>query len=190
MTVINLDNVGRCDHTYLYHIINNYDNLTDITIFLPGSGNMGAKLNKIKNLIQFIKKHNSAIFLSNEQYTNVKDDLYNFTLDYWSASHGQNRDINPESKLEISKIRPFGKWYECYFNDIHIHHVSYWGIFSVDKRDILQHSKEYYESLIVQLSNSSNPEVGHYIERSWGAVFYPMNNTLPLYKQILKCITE
>ena len=142
MTVINLDNVGRCDHTYLYHIINNYDNLTDITIFLPGSGNMGAKLNKIKNLIQFIKKHNSAIFLSNEQYTNVKDDLYNFTLDYWSASHGQNRDINPESKLEISKIIPFGKWYECYFNDIHIHQVSYWGIFSVDKRDIFMSRKD------------------------------------------------
>jgi hypothetical protein len=27
------------------------------------------------------------------------------------------------------------------------------------------------------LETSSNPEVGHYIERSWAAIFYPMNNT-------------
>ena len=30
---INLDNVGRESHTYLYHIIENYDNLSDKTIF-------------------------------------------------------------------------------------------------------------------------------------------------------------
>ena len=32
-----LDNVGRCDHTYLYHIIKHYDNLSDINIFIPAS---------------------------------------------------------------------------------------------------------------------------------------------------------
>ena len=29
--IINLDNVGRESHTYLYHVINNYNNLSDIT---------------------------------------------------------------------------------------------------------------------------------------------------------------
>ena len=33
--VFNLENIGRCDHTYLFHIIENYDNLADITVFLP-----------------------------------------------------------------------------------------------------------------------------------------------------------
>jgi hypothetical protein len=46
--IINLDNVGRCDHTYLYHIINNYDNLSEHTIFLPGSSNMITKYTKAK----------------------------------------------------------------------------------------------------------------------------------------------
>ena len=41
--VINLLNVGRCDHTYLYHIVKNYDNLSSILIFLPGSLNMKKK---------------------------------------------------------------------------------------------------------------------------------------------------
>jgi hypothetical protein len=178
MTIINIDNVGRCDHTYLYHIINNYNNLADITIFLPGSGNIDYKISKIKHLLQLIQEHNKAVFLHNSYYNNIKDNLYNFTLDEWSASDIQNKNLNPESKLELSDIRPFGKWYEHYFNDIKIQHVTHFGIFSIAKEDILQHSKEYYENLIKQLSNSSNPEAGHYFERAWAAVFYPMNNTL------------
>lgn len=178
MTIINLDNVGRCDHTYLYHIINNYSKLSNITIFLPGSGNIDVKMSKIKNLLHLIKKYNRAIFLPNGHFNNVKEDLYNFTLDHWVSSDISNKSLNPESNLELSKIRPFGKWFEYYFNDIQIHHVTYQGIFSVDKKDVLQHSKEYYEHLIKQLSNTSNPEVGHYFERAWCAVFYPMNNTL------------
>ena len=35
--IISLENVGKCDHTYLYHIIENYNNLADINVFLPGS---------------------------------------------------------------------------------------------------------------------------------------------------------
>ena len=31
--IINLKNVGRESHTYLYHIVNNYDNLAKNTIF-------------------------------------------------------------------------------------------------------------------------------------------------------------
>ena len=41
--IIQLDNVGRCDHTYLYHIVHNYTHLADITIFLPGSNDIDYK---------------------------------------------------------------------------------------------------------------------------------------------------
>jgi len=37
--IINLPNVGRNPHTVFYHIINNYDKLCPVTIFLPGSFN-------------------------------------------------------------------------------------------------------------------------------------------------------
>ena len=33
-----LDNVGRESHTYLYHIVNNWDSLADWTVFFQGSG--------------------------------------------------------------------------------------------------------------------------------------------------------
>ena len=35
--IISLPNIGKCDHTYLTHIISNYDILSDITLFLPAS---------------------------------------------------------------------------------------------------------------------------------------------------------
>ena len=35
--ILTLPNVGRESHTYLHHIIKNYDTLPDIIIFLPGS---------------------------------------------------------------------------------------------------------------------------------------------------------
>ena len=34
--IINLNNYGRESHTYLYHIINNYDTLTEYNIFFQG----------------------------------------------------------------------------------------------------------------------------------------------------------
>ena len=37
--IYNIKNIGQHTHTYLYHIINNYDRLSDIiTIFMLGSG--------------------------------------------------------------------------------------------------------------------------------------------------------
>jgi len=35
--IVKLENIGRCDHTFLYHIIENYDNLSNIVVFFPGS---------------------------------------------------------------------------------------------------------------------------------------------------------
>jgi len=176
--VINTKNVGRCDHTYLYHIIQNYDNLADITIFLPGSVALGPKLPKARDLLNKIKNKKSAVFANASRFNNVKSELYDFTLDSWAATDSANLELNPESELELSKIRPFGKWFENKFGDIVITHVVLQAIFSVAKNDILQHPKQYYENLITGLSNSSNPEEGHYFERSWEAVFYPMNHTL------------
>ena len=172
-----LENVGRCDHTYLYHIVNNYDNLAEITVFLPGSCNMQIKKEKATRLLENIEKSKTAIFISDTTHKNVKTDLYDFTLDEWVSSDESNKSINAESSLDKSKIRPFGKWYESNFGDSVVKHVTYLGIYSVSKHDILQHPLEHYKNLMIQLETSSNPEVGHYMERSWAAVFHPMNNT-------------
>ena len=176
--IIKLDNVGKCDHTYLYHIIHNYDNLKDITIFLPGSCNMDNKIAKTRKLLKEIEAKNTAIFLSDNKFNNLHTQMYDFHLNEWSTSNAQNRAINSETTLKKSEYRPFGLWFKKYFGNTIVNNVTYMGIFSISKNDILQKPKDYYENLIQQLSDHSNPEEGHYFERAWEAVFYPLTTTI------------
>ena len=50
--IINLKNVGRESHTWLYHIVNNYNKLDDINIFLQGRiDDLGVWYSKIQTTI-------------------------------------------------------------------------------------------------------------------------------------------
>ena len=172
--IINLPNVGRCDHTYIYHIVNNYNNLAPITIFFPGSidGMEPKKQNAIK-ILRNIKKYKTAIFLGTKS-ENIKKQFNNFTLDNWSCSDSSNVKLNSESKLCPALIRPFGKWFQYHFGDIVVKYWCIYGIFSMHKLDIIKHPIERYQKLLSAVARHSNPEVGHYIERSWAAIFHPL----------------
>ena len=171
--IVDLKNVGRCDHTYLYHIINNYDNLDDITIFLPGSLDMINKKIFAVDLINKILEYNKGVILTQKFIKIFNKNLYNFEVNNYNATYGKNKELNPEKKIYKSTIRPFGKWYEDKFKNFNIEYTMQFGIFSVDKKDILQFNKEYYNKFLIDVSNSSNPEAGHYIEKSWVSIFNP-----------------
>jgi hypothetical protein len=179
--IIDLNNFGKCDHTYLKHIINNYNNLKDITVFLPGSIDLKYKKEKAIKLLNYIEKYDSAIFLSKSK-ENIKNKYYNFFLDNWITSSKANRDIINlnNKKLKKSSIRPFGKWFENKFGNINVNCHTQWGIFSIDKKDIIQNDISWYKNLISELDDHINPEVGHFIERGWCAIFYPLNYTMIL----------
>lgn len=175
--IINIQNIGREGHTYLYHIIENYDNLPNINIFLPGSinSNIDLKYNKSKEmLINIINSNFSIACFIGYRYMCLKTQFENFHMNNYSSSTLENFKKNNESALTICKIRPYGKWYNYFFGNIQTHWYSGCGIFSIDKRDIIQHNKERYKLFIKTLEISSNPEAGHYIERSWGAMFFPL----------------
>ena len=176
---IKLSNVGRESHTYLYHIINNYDNLAEITVFLPGSVNTNVynKWKRANMLMNKLDSHNSSIFIGAE-HDNVRDELYDFKMDDYNSTNPSNNTLNPETKLQLSSIRPYGLWYDKHFSGIDVTYISYSGIFALSREHILQNPKSYYENLIHELSMSSNPEAGHYFERSWVAIFYPTPNAL------------
>lgn len=174
--IITLPNVGKCDHTYLYHIINSYNNLSDIVVFFPGSLDLKYKRKIAVKLLNEISLRDNAIFISLNQY-DIKKVHYNFKLNHYKTAHQKNKCKNGESLLKKSSIRPFGLWFENMFGNLKINCLIYYGIFSIDKNDILQHPVTRYEVLIKDLSDHSNPEVGHYLERSWCAVFHPLKNT-------------
>lgn len=183
--IINLPNVGKCDHTYVYHIIKNYDNLSDIQLFLPGSVDMPHKKKIASKILYEIEERNKAVFISLNE-TDVLKNHYNTQFTEYMTTYEANRNINPEIYLKKSSIRPFGKWFENKFGNIKVDCMIYYGVFSIDKNDILQHPKSRYENLIDDLSDHSNPEAGHYFERSWCAIFYPLKNTFIIkYEKII-----
>lgn len=181
--VIKLPNVGRESHTYLKHIIDNYDNLADINIFLPGSIDTNHKIFKkkliSKTLLKNIKEYKNAVFLS---FDNIKDnditqEFEGFNVTAYRSTTSENQSINNEYIIRQSNIRPYEKWFQHIFGNIKVPFVIHYGIFSVNKNDILKKPKSYYENLINYVSDHSNPEDGHYFEKSWGAVFYPFEHT-------------
>jgi hypothetical protein len=174
---VKLANVGRESHTYLYHIINNYDNLADITIFLPGSADSKEYNKQIRSILlaKECENANTSVIIG-VKHNSVKKELYNFAMNNYKSTTPENRKINSETILDLCKIRPYGKWFDNKFPDVDIEYIPYSGIIAISKEHILQHPRSYYERLMDELSYSSNPEVGHYFERSWVAVFHPLTN--------------
>jgi hypothetical protein len=181
--IVNLPNVGKCDHTYLYHIINNYNNLSKILVFLPGSINMENKKNKAITILNYIlnSKYINAYFIGN-YHNSLKLYLKDFQLEDWSSSSNLNFYKNSESQLLKCKFRPYWKWYNFFFGKAPSHWITYNGIFSIDKRDIIQHPISRYQNIIKSVDFHSNPEAGHYIERSWGAIFFPLIHTIKIHE--------
>ena len=139
---------------------------------------IGYKKQRALNILQKIKNNNYKIAVFIGKYNkNICELFKDFSLDEWSSTDKQNLIANKEKKLELCLLRPYGKWFDYCFGNIQANIYSFCGIFSIDKRDIIQHPIERYKNLLQQLSNSSNPEVGHYIERSWSAIFHPITYT-------------
>ncbi len=173
--VVNLDNVGVCVHTYLYHIINDYNSLADVTVFLPGSCMDEHKKQLTLNTINTTEFTNNSVFFIHQQTQNgVNVDLYDFTLEKWHNTNSKNREKNSYNELKPCSIRPFGNWYNKVFPGITVNYINYTGIFSVSREHILNRSKESYMDLIRYVDSDKNEEAAHYFERAFLAVFHPI----------------
>lgn len=180
-----LPNLGRCDQTYLYHVVSNYNSLSDIVVFFPGSVNMEHKKKIAIKLLLNILSKKKASFIGGETQT-IFHLFNNFSQEEYCCQNPINQSLNNESQLCLSPQRPFGNWFLKHgFTDVN--QYCYFGIFSVDKRDIHQHPISRYVGLLQELSVHSNPEVGHYTERAWASIFGPFKHTsfekcmLPIY---------
>lgn len=172
----NVENVGRCDHTYLYHITKYYDNLGDVTMFLPGSASLNSKMARVKFSFKKVYSDFDSVFVCTK-YNDVRRDIGDFYLDEWLSSHPDNSKLNTDKNMLKSSIRPFGAWYDHIFGDLQIQHICYSGIFSVSRSAIHNRNVDFYKNLISYVNTDNNPEAGHYIERSWIAIFHPIDNS-------------
>ena len=165
--IINLRNVGRESHTWLYHIVKNYNNLDDVSIFLQG---------RINDL-------NCMAYKDPNDYLK-KIDRFGFTASrygilspfHWKRNVGieKNKKYKKEwDNLEISRSDTgFRKFSEILFPDIpKIVATSYGGCFAIKKELIKQYDLSFYSNLLEKLSNHKNPIEGHFMERLWCYIF-------------------
>lgn len=182
-----LANVGRCDHTYLYHIIHNYDKLADVTIFTTGSSDLRRKRKKLGFTVDKVFETHMSVFSTHKLPTPLHVSMKDFKLEVYRSSHPANfNGVGDRDTFIMKKAdpRPFGKWYEKHFSGITLHEAVYAGVFAISKEHIMNRSKQYYEEMIKELEGSSNPEVGHYFERAWLAIFHPIPEQC-LYDEVI-----
>lgn len=166
--IIKLPNIGREAHTYLYHIINNYNQLSDRTLFLQGGP------------------------YSIENYTITPLRLYKRIARTMCKNiiAGKCKSVTPEGEAKKLKNYDRTKWYNTVYKNYDLVeflkeyinpqplsylYVSYGANFAVDKNKILINDIQYYQKIFNTLDNIA-PIEGHYLERSWDSIFAKKDN--------------
>jgi hypothetical protein len=158
---IKLPNVGRESHTYLYHIINNYNNLANTTMFIQGNIND----HKLLNFVEYLK--NIDLFTGRKTFHNI--DILKGPIKY----NGKFLQFINSGNLKRSKYIPFD-WINKIGIDIKeltTFEMIYGANFSVSKELILKKPIEFYKDIIKYVSYDNNPEEGHFFERTWYMMF-------------------
>lgn len=161
-----LSNVGRESHTYLYHIISNWDNLAETTLFTQGE--LSNEHQTFPVPIYFL--------LPNLYVSNIKEQgiLFKDKDNHYLRHQGKwlNEYKNKEMKPAIISFKDFLSIFSD-DNEINFGRLlwSHGAIFSVSRELIKQNSLELYIYLYKLVCNHKNPEEGHYFERSWYYIF-------------------
>ena len=167
LQIINLENVGRESHTWIYHIVKNYNNLDDISIFLQG---------RIDDL-GCMAYQNPNEYLVNINKFGYSASRYGLLGPlHWSWNVGIEKNIkyiNAWRSKDISRSKiGFRSFSRNLFPDIpYFTATSYGGCFAVKKDLILDYKLNFYKKLLEILSKNKNPIEGHYMERLWCYMF-------------------
>ena len=179
--IININNVGRESHTWIYHILNNYNSLDEINIFLQGRiDDLNCMAYKNPNhYINPVKKFGFAA----SRY-GILGPLH------WGWHVGVERDKRykkswANGQISRSKIG-FRSFSKNLFPEIPlIVATSYGGCFAIKKELIQKYDLSFYENLLNLLSHHKNPIEGHYMERLWCYMFTRNRKIFRAFKDVL-----
>lgn len=171
---IKLPNIGREGHTYLHHIVERYDTLADVTIFLQGriDDHITISLDEII--------HRSLATKDGQVTTFPFRELESF--DHWD---GVPWDEYPSWKKwssmpRVDAAKTPGQYWQQFFNSDKVpESVGFapGALFAVRKSTIQQYSRSFYQSYLEEMflgkMEHVNPETGHYVERFWLAMWNP-----------------
>ena len=161
--IINLPNYGRESHTYLYHIIQNYDHLTEYNIFFQGK----IQDHMILNVEDYFEEKDFIAFTKKETIQNFKKPIAHFGKWKNDLMHGK---MTPSPFILYDWLTKL-----CGLKmdeSVQFLPVAWGAIFSVSRKLIHQKPKEFYEYLYRYVNYNDNPEEGHFFERSWYTLFH------------------
>lgn len=165
-----LENVGMCDHTYVHHIIENYDDLADITLFLPASGDLPNKKARTDFVTRKTFAEGHPVMTGFIRPGPVHTQMYNFTINSWAVTDKDNKPAGYTPALKPADVRPFGKWYETFLPGMQTPLEQNAAIFSASRDLIRAKPREFYRPFLDQLAKDKQPEVAHYMERAWAGI--------------------
>ncbi len=173
-SIIKLNNVGKCDHSYLFHIIHRYHDLADINVFLPANCDHVDKVFNTLATLSHVFHNERSAFVCHEYERDVPTSMFGMLIDSYESRDTRNTEIYSNAVTRAAPIRPFGLWYNLNFPGVPIYHCCYQGIFAVEREHIHQRDIASYAMFIRYVDSHPNPEVGHYLERTWLAMFHPI----------------
>ena len=167
----NLPNIGRETHTYLTHIVNNYDCLPPLTFFLQGNIhdiNDGTPAHTDMSLSEIIGQASSFC----DGRTMPIGRVHSFSdwagiqyLPGWIERRGKS--------LQRTKLSPLQFW-RTIFGSPPPENVRFvqGALFAVTRGAIRRRPKSFYENVLRYFEELGevNPEQGHYMERFWYAI--------------------
>jgi len=160
--IIKLKNYGRESHTYLYHIINNYDNLTEKIIFFQGK----IDDHKILDIEDYFGNNDFIGKFNKINIDTLKDNINHF---------GKWKNDYKNGNMKISSYTPY-EWLTKIIGidldlNLPISKVVWGANFSLSREIILSKPKIFYENILRYLDYHINPEEGHFLERTWYLIF-------------------
>lgn len=151
-----LPNVGREGHSYIHHIVENYENLEDVLIF--SQGDYGAHLDcSPEEFLQRALDIEDLGFSTLGRRGPTGTNARNFTLHEY---HGPLRSRIPYD---------LGGWWEMTTGEAYVRSRGvFWNsMFSVRKEFVLKRSRDSYRRLLETLAWDRNPMEAHFCERTW-----------------------
>ena len=162
-----LPNVGRETHTYLHHIIDRYDILPEVTVFLQAD-------NSHKSCRFFTRPPMNYVYdVKGMTSLNVACPKARRSME-WKRIHHSLKWQNRLKTGELRRARlTFAELFKKLFGYQNPPEVYFCpgGCFAATRDMIKKYPLDFYIKAIKYVDDHDNPEEGHYFERLWSTMF-------------------
>jgi hypothetical protein len=158
-----LANVGLEVHTYLTHIIEHYDAIADVVVFLKGHFT-DAKPHLLNSVAQYIVEALDRGWAAGAPLPIV----FRGRIEHW----GKWRDALDSGRMCASPWTLDEFYRRVVGRDPPpVSHATYHGVFATTRERLLRYSREQYREWRSWIETHPNPETAHYFERMWYTLF-------------------